>query len=109
LTDPDTRQAFAEYADDETDILSRVVDGWSELGEGSHTVAHAVEQANSGNAPILKQLLTELGGEPSRVLGTLLRDSRRRAIGGRCFVKPSRKAAKWQLVNVENKPTSCGT
>jgi hypothetical protein len=98
LPDCDTRETIAELADDETDILRRLMDGWQELGEGAHTVAEAVELIDLGRAPVLKQLLAETRGERSQTLGVLLRDWRGRVLGGRKFDKPNRKLSKWQLM-----------
>ena len=100
LPDCDTRETLAEMADDETDTLRRLMDGWQELGDGAHTVAEAVERIDQGKAETLKQLLAEIPGDRSRTLGTLLRDWRRRVLGGRKFDKPNRKVSKWQLMTV---------
>jgi hypothetical protein len=98
LSDCDTREVLSEMADDETDILRRLMDGWAQLGDGAHTVAEAIEQINQDKAPTLKQLLAEIPGDRSRALGTLLRDWRGRVLSGRKFDKPNRKVSKWQLM-----------
>jgi hypothetical protein len=99
LPDPDNRTTLAEQADDETDILRQLMDGWEELGSPA-TVNTALELVDEGKAPTLKALLTELPGPRSQVLGNLLRDYRSRVLDGRKLDRTNSKTPRWQLVTI---------
>ncbi|MCX5682068.1 MAG: hypothetical protein NT049_00050, partial [Planctomycetota bacterium] len=99
LPDPDTREALAAQADDDSVLLQQLMDGWAELN-GAATVGEAVVAANLGTAPTLAALLTELPGDCNRSLGYLLRDCRGRVSGGRKLDRTDHKIPRWQLVTI---------
>ncbi len=100
LPDPDTREALATQADDETSLLRQLMDGWEELG-GMSTVGDAIKLVNEGKAPALTALLNEIGEKDyTGVIGRFLRDNRGRVVGNRKFERTDHKIPKWQLVKI---------
>ena len=108
LPDPDTREKLAAQADDDTEQLRCLMDGWEELG-GEATVAEAINIAGRGTAPTLDLVLTEMPrNDRNGTLGRLLRDYRGRVLGGKRFDRTEHKIPRWRLVYVEAIPQEVG-
>jgi hypothetical protein len=100
LPDPDMRKTLAAESDEDTSLLSRLMDAWDELG-GIATVGDAITAANTGQSPTLMALLKELpGNDHNRALGYLLREYKARVLGGKRFERTDHKIPRWQLVKV---------
>jgi hypothetical protein len=103
LPDPgETRDGLAEQADEETDQLRELLDGWAELGQPV-TVNDAIDRAYAGFAPTLKAVLDSLPGDKEKkkkALGNLLRDYRGRPLDRRKLERTDRKRPKWRVVNI---------
>lgn len=104
LPDPDMRKTLTAESDEDTSLLSRLMDAWDELG-GIATVGDAITAANVGQAPTLSALLNELpGNDHNRALGYLLREYKGRVLGGRRFERTDHKIPRWQLVEIPGPP-----
>ena len=101
--DCDTRLKLAQQSDDETGLLSQVMDGWAELGKPM-SVADAITAARSGHAPSLHVAMDEI--HDARALGNLLKQYRRRVVDGRYFDHNDKKIPKWHLVRLNRTCTS---
>ena len=96
LPDPDTRESLAEQADDETDQLRLLLDGWEQVGEAK--VSEAIAKIDAGEAPILQSLLAGLPGERRSALGNLLRQYRRTVLDGQRLDRTDSKVPRWHVI-----------
>lgn len=103
LPDCDTRAGLAAVADDDTEQLRALMQGWAELG-GPATVAEAVKRVEASTVdayPMLREVLDDMSGSKHK-LGLLLRGYRGRVLDGRKFERSNEKIPKWSLVTVTN-------
>lgn len=104
LPDPGlTRTQLAGTADDDTKLLSALMDGWQELGFAA-TVKVARELAETPTAdgyqyPTLREVLAEF--KDSKDIAYFLRDQKGRVVGGRKFVKTDHKIPKWEVITIK--------
>jgi len=109
LPDPDTRKNLAKDADDETDQLRALMEGWSKFG-CPMTVADACDAVDAAIDDRYSLLRGVIGALPRHVskqhgLGNLLKSYRDRVLDGRRFEKTDHKIPKWYLAEVSNGST----
>ncbi len=103
LPDCDTRAALAAQVDDDSAVLSAVMDAWP---PSPVTVSEAIRKAECGEATALLAALQELPGrDKAHALGQLLKHHRGRVVKGRKFERTDTAQPKWQVVNIGVPPT----
>jgi hypothetical protein len=98
LPDPkETREQLADQADEEGASLRELIDAWKELG--SATVAEAIIKADTGEAPLLAALMSDMKqGDRRRTLGTMLRCFRGRVLDGWKLERTRSTQPKWHIL-----------
>ena len=105
LPDCDTREELIDVADEDTEVLSQLLDAWAQL-PAPMSVAAAVtlvetSAAATQLAPKLAALLDTFKGDKRHALGQLLKVNRDRVYGGRRLVRTDGKTPKWHVAIVK--------